>query len=213
MPVGVAPCGFRIEGNLVFMEQLVEVANQMQEKAWDVVEDTKIIQLWSSIGATINRVGSLKTGLLINNRDIDFHVYTNPFKLADSFAVMSRLAENKRIKTITYTNLLEAEDKCIEWHAFYDDKGGHTWRIDLIHILSDSPYAGYFEKVAERISLVLTQDTRAAILRIKNAVPEDKKVMGIQVYKAVIEDGVRDVESFWKWLEKNPDEGIVTWMP
>jgi hypothetical protein len=195
------------------MESILDIARQMQNEAWAVIEDTDVMGLWASIGATINLVGSLKTDLLINNRDIDFHIYTNPFKLADSFSVMSRLAENKRIKMINYSNLLEAEDKCIEWHAFYDDRDGNSWQIDMIHILNESPYVGYFENVAERISKVLTSETREAILRIKNAIPIDKKVMSIQIYQAVIKDGIRDIESFRRWREQNPKDGIITWVP
>ncbi len=195
------------------MNQIFALADLMQKKAWDIIEDTNIIEIWSSIGATINLVGSLKMGLLINNRDIDFHIYTNPFRLADSFSAISGLAENKRIKTVSYANLTEADDKCIEWHASYEDTEGDSWQIDMIHILSESPYAGHFEKVAERISQVMTQETQEAILRIKNTVPIENKVMGIQIYRAVIENGIRDVESFLQWKEQNPDEGIITWIP
>ena len=37
--------------------------------------------------------------------------------------------------------------------------------------------------------------------------------MSIQKYQAVIEDGVRDLEAFWRWKEQNPNEGIVIWVP
>ena len=195
------------------MKNIVETAKQIQKEAWTVIEDTDIIKHWESVGATINLVGSLKTGLLIKNRDIDFHIYTDPFNLADSFLAISKLAENKRIKTISYANLIEAEDRCIEWHAFYDDKNGNAWQIDMIHILNDSPYTGYFENVAERISKVLTQETREAILRIKNAIPVEEKVMSILIYQSVIEGGIRDIDGFWNWKEQNPDDGIVTWVP
>lgn len=49
------------------MKQIFEIAESMQKSAWDVIKDTNIIEIWSSIGATINLVGSLKMGLLINN--------------------------------------------------------------------------------------------------------------------------------------------------
>lgn len=195
------------------MDHIFEMAETIQKRAWKIIEDTDIIKIWSSIGATINLVGSLKTGLLIKNQDIDFHIYTNPFKLSDSFLAVARLAENKRIRTVHYTNLLEAEDQCLEWHATYEGQDGDLWKIDMIHILNESPYAGYFEKVAERISAVLTPETREAILRIKYSIPEDKKVMGILVYRAVIESGVRDMDVFWQWLEQHQDEGIVNWIP
>lgn len=195
------------------MKTIFQVAKQMQEAAWTVIHETGVINHWSSVGATINLVGSLKTGLLINNRDIDFHIYTNPFKLSDGFSAMSKLAENKRIKAITYSNLLEAEDRCIEWHAVYEDQNGTSWQIDMIHILNESPYAGFFENVAERISNVLTQETREAILKIKYEIPNDKKVMSIQIYQAVIEGGIRDIEAFWRWEKENPSTGIITWVP
>ena len=108
---------------------------------------------------------------------------------------------------------MDAEDRCIEWHAFYEDPDGHSWQIDMIHILNDSPYAGHFEKVADRISKVLTPEMRDSILRIKHHIPLEKKVMGIQIYRAVIESGIRDIDSFWQWKKQNPDEGIITWMP
>ena len=185
----------------------------MQKEAWSVIEKTDIIKHWTSIGATINLVGSLKTNLLINNRDIDFHIYTNPFKLSDSFLAVSRLAENKFIKAINYTNLLEAEDKCIEWHATYEDQNGDSWQIDMIHILNESPYAGYFENVAKRISMVLTQETLEAILRIKSEIPDDRKIASIQVYRAVIEGGIRNIGGFWSWEKQNADDSIITWVP
>ncbi len=195
------------------MKQIFEHAESMQKNAWEIINDTNIIEIWSSMGATINLVGSLKMGLLINHRDIDFHIYTTPFKLSDSFSAISKLAENKRIKIINYGNLLEAEDQCIEWHAIYEGKDGHSWQIDMIHILNESPYAGHFEKVAERISAVLTPELRGNILKIKNSIPNEKKVMGIQIYKAVIKDGIQEIDSFWQWKRQNPDEGIITWMP
>ena len=195
------------------MKALLNTASLMQQAAWRIIKETKVIEIWESIGATINLVGSLKMGLLMNHRDIDFHIYTDPFSLADSFTAMARLAENSRIKSINYVNLLEAEDRCIEWHAFYEDGEGLIWQMDLIHILKDSPFDGYFEETAERIIKALTPETRDAILQIKNDIPEERKVMGIRIYQAVLEGGVRDVKSFRDWAEKNPTPGIVTWRP
>lgn len=195
------------------MNQIYSIVSSMQKQAWDIINDTDLIGIWTSIGATINLVGSLKTGLLINNRDIDFHIYTNPFRLSDSFSAVSRLAQNRRIKSISYTNLLEDHDKCLEWHAFYNDTMGCSWQINMFHILNESPWAGYSEKVDQRISEMLTQETRRAVLEIKNAIPSQEKLTGIQVYKAVIEDGIRDVDSFWEWKKQNPEQGIIKWMP
>lgn len=188
-------------------------AARMQARACEIIEQLDVVHIWESIGARVNLVGSLKTGLLINHRDIDFHIYTDPFVLEDSFTAVARLAQNPHILQVSYNNLLEAEDRCVEWHAVYIDEYKESWQIDMIHILPDSPYAGYFEKVAERISAVLTGETRAAILQIKDALPEGQKVMGIQVYKAVIADGIRTSADFSRWLAQNNETGILQWMP
>jgi hypothetical protein len=195
------------------MDQIIEIAEAAQKRAWEVIKELNLVEIWTSIGAKANLVGSLKTGLMINNKDIDFHIYTDPFKLSDSFLAMSRLAEKPGIRSISYTNLLEAEDKCIEWHAFYEDNQGETWQLDLIHILPGSTYAGHFEEVAKRICAALTPETRQAILKIKHGLPSDKKVRAIEVYQAVLSAGVRDLESFWKWKAAQPQAGIIDWMP
>jgi len=195
------------------MDSIFEISARAQQRAWEIVADTQVVEIWEAVGATVNLVGSLKMGLLLNHHDIDFHIYTDPFRLSDSFAAISRLAENPRIKAIQYANLLQAEDRCIEWHASYEAAAGDHWQLDMIHILNDSPYAGYFERVAGRIGERLTPQTRQTILEIKQAVPAGKKVMGVQIYRAVLEDGVSDAAAFWQWLEQNPNQGIIDWMP
>ena len=194
------------------MKDIIELAEDRQKKAWEVIRDAKIIDAWTSIGAEINLVGSLKTGLLINNPDIDFHIYTSPFALADSFKAMSIVAENGRVKKIKYANLLCEED-CLEWHAWYEDNEGLLWQIDMIHILYESPYAGKFERVAERISEVLTEETRKAILSIKNSAPSGQKTMGIEVNMAVIRDGIRSYADFVEWKQSGRHGGTIDWEP
>jgi hypothetical protein len=194
-------------------EALFERSARLQEQAFEIIADTRIVQIWEDIGATINLVGSLKMGLAATNPDIDFHIYTDPFKLEDSFRAVANLAQDKHIKAITYGNLLEEEDRCVEWHATYRDDNGQDWQIDMIHILPDSAYAGFFERVAERINQVLTDDLRAAILKIKLAIPANEKVMGIRIYRAVIEGGARDLAGFRDWQAGHTLLGIEKWMP
>ena len=58
------------------MEHLLELAKRNQERAWEVIRQTDIINIWKSVGAEINLVGSLNMGLLMKHKDIDFHIYT-----------------------------------------------------------------------------------------------------------------------------------------
>lgn len=192
---------------------LLDIATLNQQKAWSIIKDSRIIQIWESVGAKVNLVGSLKTGLLMKHRDIDFHIYSSPLNLSDSFRAMAVLAENPSVQKIEYTNLLDTEEECIEWHAWYQDREGELWQIDMIHIREGSRYDGYFEKVAERISAVLTDEMRCAILHLKNETPEDEKIMGIEYYQAVIRDGVRSYSDFEEWRMLHPVTGVVEWMP
>lgn len=195
------------------MKEILALSEKNQQRAWEIIKDTKVIEIWESVGATINLVGSLKLGLMAKHCDIDFHIYTFPFKLSDSFAAIAKLAEHPLVKRIEYTNFLDAEDECIEWHAWIEDKDHNMWHIDMIHIIKESRYDGYFEKVSDRIAAVLTEEMQNTILRLKFETPDNKKIMGIEYYRAVIEGGVRTLEEFTRWRKENPVVGILEWMP
>lgn len=195
------------------MEPIIEIAQKNQQKAWNIINDTDIINIWKEVGAEIHLVGSLNMGLLMKHRDIDFHIYSSPLSLSDSFSAIAKLAENKQIQRIEFTNLLNTDEMCLEWHAWYLDSNSELWQIDMIHILKGSTYDGYFEKMAKRISAVLTNETRYAILKLKYETPDVEKIMGIEYYQAVIQDGVRTYSEFIEWRKKHPVTGIVEWMP
>lgn len=192
---------------------ILELAKRNQQKAWEIIEDTRIVRIWEGIGAKVNLVGSLRTGLLIKHRDIDFHIYTSPLDLSASFRAMAELAENTSVKKIEYTNLLHTAEACIEWHAWYQDMEGELWQMDMIHIQEGSRYDGYFERVAERISAVLTDEMRLAILKLKYETPDTEKIMGVEYYQAVIQDGVRSYPEFEEWRRLHPAVGVVEWVP
>ena len=192
---------------------ILELAKRNQQKAWEIIEDTRIVRIWEGMGAKVNLVGSLRTGLLMKHRDIDFHIYTSPLDLSASFRVMAELAENTSVKKIEYTNLLHTAEACIEWHAWYQDMEGELWQMDMIHIQEGSRYDGYFERVAERISAVLTDEMRLAILKLKYETPDTEKIMGVEYYQAVIQDGVRSYPEFEEWRRLHPAVGVVEWVP
>ena len=192
---------------------IFDIASRNQQRAWEIIESTNVIPIWESVGAKVNLVGSLSTGLLMKHRDIDLHIYTSPLNLADSFRAMAKLSENVAIKKMECINLLYTVEACVEWHAWYQDSENDLWQIDMIHIRKGSRYDGYFEKVAERLNAVLTDETRRAILNLKYETPETEKIIGIEYYQAVIQDGVRSYTEFEVWRQAHPVTGIVEWMP
>ena len=88
-----------------------------------------------------------------------------------------------------------------------------TWQIDMIHLPEGSPWEGYFERVADRIAAVLTNETRRAILQLKYETPDGAKIPGIAYYRAVLSEGIRSYSAFEAWLQEHPVDGIVEWIP
>lgn len=83
----------------------------------------------------------------------------------------------------------------------------------MIHILKDSFYAGKMERVVERINEVMTLESKKTILTIKNDIPTNEKIMGIEIYMAVIRDNVKNYLEFTEWRKTQNNEQIIDWIP
>ena len=79
------------------MDKLSTLAAANQQRAQEVIRDSGIESIWRSVGAEPHLVGSLRTGLLITHRDIDFHIYSSPLRLEESFAAMTQLAADPAV--------------------------------------------------------------------------------------------------------------------
>jgi hypothetical protein len=88
-------------------------------------------------------------------------------------------------------------------------RNDQTWRIDLTLWLND-PHANvtaWHEALRETI----TAEQRSAVLRIKDVwhrLPDyPDRIGGLQIYTAVIDDGVRTVQQFATWLADHGYQG------
>lgn len=195
------------------MNALIKASENVQHRAWNIIRQTKVMDIWTAHGAEVNVVGSLAMGLMMKHLDIDLHVYSSPLTIKASFDAMSQIAECLGIIRIECRNLLDTEEECIEWHAWYVDGQGDTWQIDIIHIVKGSKYDGYFERMARQVKQALTDDTRLAILRLKNETPDNEHIMGVEYYQAVLKYGVRTMPEFIEWRKSHPTDGILEWTP
>lgn len=105
--------------------------------------------------------------LLVKHLDIDIHVYSAGITEASSSAIVADLAKDPRIKEIRCINGLYTDERCIAWHAIYEDEVGDKWQIDMKHIEAGAKYDGFFERMSRRINELLTAEQRDAILRLK----------------------------------------------
>ena len=193
------------------VEDIISLAEKNLTAAEKVIQNCGIIKAWQDIGAEINLVDSVRMGLLMTHRDIDFHIYTQNLSITESFKAVAKIAAHPGIEKITYENLLNEEDSCLEWHAWYRDNEKNLWQIE--HIRRGSVYDGFFEKQADRICAVMTPAQKEIILRLKYETPAEEKIGGIEYYMAVIRDGIKDWKGFSAWRKANPQTGIISWLP
>ncbi len=189
---------------------LLEISEARRQAALGVIRDSGVVEAWESVGATVNLVGSVRSGLIMKNLDIDFHVYTEEPMLIRGRAAIARL---KGVRDVQFRNLLDTEEECLEWHAAYDDAEGVVWQLDMIHIRRGSAFDGVIERTTDAIVARLTPATREAILRIKHDAPAGVKTPGIEVYYAVLELGLRTYDEFAVWKQANPDIDLLGWRP
>lgn len=192
---------------------ILKIAEKNCQAAWVVLNRTGIIPAWESIGATVNVVGSLKSGLMMKNLDIDLHIYTDQVDIGESFSVIQKLAESLSMKEINYINLTDTDEECIEWHTRYKDCNGNIWKFDMIHIRKGSKYDGVVERATEEISRKLTPEIRETILQIKAQVPDGESIPGIEIYHAVFDGNVKNYKELEQWRRTNPLKNSLEWLP
>ena len=190
---------------------ILNASKCIQQRAWNIIKQTEIIEKWANIGAETHIVGSLAMGLMMKHRDIDMHVYSSTLSIKNGFNVMAHIAETDNIKKIEYHNLTNTDEACIEWHAWYSAENGETWQIDMIHILKGSFYDGYFENVAKQIIAAMSPKQQETIIRLKFETPDDVKISGMEYYKAVIQDNVQSFEELLQWRRTHHFDTLIKW--
>ena len=194
---------------------ILKIAGQNCNYAMEVLNRTGLIIAWEKIGATVNIVGSLKSGLMMKNLDIDLHIYTEKVNIEESFSVMQKLAESLSLREINYINLTDTDEECIEWHTRYEDWNGKIWKFDMIHIRKGSKYDGVVERTTEEIVRKLTPELKQTILQIKSEIPSGETIPGIEIYMAVFSGKARNFEEFKEWRKSHPltmSDSLV-WQP
>ncbi|NLG27874.1 MAG: hypothetical protein GX557_08170 [Chloroflexi bacterium] len=190
---------------------LVARARERQARARGVMAALRLLEEWGKVGEPV-LVGATRTGLTVSP-DIDMEVYTQSPQIPDGFAVVARLAQVPGVCQVRFANELEGPDQGLYWQLRYRDPSGLMWKVDTWLVAHDHPQAHWAERFADALVATLTDDTRAAILRVKEALQGQADARGIDIYRAVLEGGVRDAEQFRRWQAATPSEGLIWWMP
>lgn len=189
----------------------VQQADALQIQAGKVVERLSLRRLWGGLGEFVP-VGSSRFGLMAT-ANLDFETYVDAPDPQEGFAVVAQIAAIPGVTRIEYLNFLGTSDPGLYWHIFYDDETGRTWDLDCWLVPHSHPHAGMAGALAEAMAAALTPETRRTILAVKHAIPKGQGYRGVDLYKAVLRDNVRDAQSFQAWLKDNPPPEMETWKP
>ena len=185
----------------------------LHRQASTVLRDSKVLEAWESIGGKIRGVGSFRSNLMIKNRDIDLHIYTDNLDVSQTLKALSPVIASERTTALNYINRADTGECCLEWHLQLKDNTGKEWKIDMIQILTGTKYDGVMEDIAEAIADAATPEIRKRILSLKYTCPDDEKICGIEFYKAVIDDHVTSWRQFTDWRKNNPPDALMSWKP
>jgi hypothetical protein len=140
---------------------------------------------------------------LMTWRDLDIHLLRDELDLPAFFALGGELAAllkshrmHFRDETVVGTPGLP---KGLYWGVYLGDEKAGAWKIDVwaTHREDFESVRRFNDGIASR----LTDETRAAILAVKTACwrhPQYRRgFTSADVYAAVLDRGVRDVDAFW----------------
>lgn len=183
-----------------------------QNKAQEILKQSGIAEIWEKSGYRVNIIGSLRMGLLAAHKDIDLHVYSRHITEESSFAIAAKIAKLPNVTEIRCINGLHTDEHCMAWHIFYRHED-EIWQIDVIHIEEGTQYDGYFEKMADRISEIMTAEQKDTILRLKFEAQPGNDYHGVEYYEAVIADGIAGMKEFEQWVINHRKKPPYYWIP
>ncbi|MFI1825227.1 hypothetical protein ACH41E_02065 [Streptomyces sp. NPDC020412] len=186
--------------------------DELRAAAEAVYRELRLDELLAGVG-TPTVVGSAALGLMVR-RDLDLDVTCERLDdaaVAAVAAVGARLATHPQVRLVTFRN------DCGAWNREPDAypnglylgvecvSSGATWNLDVWFL--DEPERQPSTAHLTTLRPRLTDRTRAAIIDIKRAWADRPEygttVKSFDVYRAVLDDGVRDPAQFETWARRD----------
>lgn len=192
-----------------FAHALLCRQDAMQAEARRVVATLGLQELLAQAGE-VTEHGSSVSGLMAW-RDIDFGVRSPGLTTERAFEIMLPLLQHPRTARVRYQNetgsrifMGDPRNERLFFMLYYDHTDGETWKIDIAFWMS--PERHDEGEYTDRIRARLTDDTRAAILWIKelwHGLAAYPAVVGsVDIYTAVLDHGVRTPDEFDAYLAR-----------
>ncbi|MEU9464454.1 hypothetical protein [Streptomyces sp. NPDC048312] len=181
----------------------------LRAEAEGVYRELRLDKLLADVG-TPTIVGSAALGLMVR-RDLDLDVVCERLDdaaVAAVAAVGARLATHPHVRLVTFRNDCGAWNR--ELDAYPDGlylgvecvSSGAAWNLDVWFL--DEPERQPSTAHLATLRPRLTDESRAAIIEIKRTWADRPEygttVKSFDVYRAVLDDGVRDSARFETWV-------------
>jgi hypothetical protein len=194
----------------VKVDDLLRRQDELQAEAAALRSDLALDTCLSGHGRVID-VGSAALGLMVW-RDLDLTVVCQTLDVGPVADTGARLARHQRVRQVRFRN----DTGVWNTDSGYPDglylgldcrgRDDHRWNVDIWFV--DQPDRQPDLAHARELPPRLTLQTRAAILLIKHAWarrPEyGQGVTSWDIYRAVLDDGVRTTADFEQWTHRRP---------
>jgi hypothetical protein len=181
-----------------------------QRAAREILGRLRLLDSWAEAGVP-KLVGAAAYGLMVAP-DIDIEIFCDVPTVDPGFAIVSELAREPSIWKVRFSNELDRPDRGLYWQLRYRADDAEVWKVDMWLLGHDHPGPRSVDLV-EPMKRALTDETRAAILEIKEALFGQPGVHSIEIYEAVLEDGVRSATEFSAWRTRREPSGLTSWRP
>lgn len=188
---------------------LLQRQNVRQEKARAVMNSLQPLKRWETFGQP-RLCGAMPCGLLVAP-DIDIEIYGD-LRVDSGFSLMSEWARDPAVDRILFINAVGETDAGLGWELRFR-LGGVPWRVQMWLLPAD--YEGpRSADLVEPMLAALRSESRCSILRIKEGLLARKtEYRSIDVYRSVLDFGVKDVEEYDEWCQSYSSTGLLGWSP
>ncbi len=194
------------------MSDILSRANERHVVALQILSELQLLSKWSVFGRPV-LVGAVAYNLVVSP-DIDIEIYCPILKIEHGFEVLCQCALHPNVTHVRFANHLKDRDQALYWQIRYQNTDGIEWKIDMWS--ADQAYSlPRSENLVEPMKNVLTEESRKVILELKEKRIEDPSLNcpSIDLYRAVIDDGIRTIREMRMWLGKQKTGELTNWRP
>lgn len=194
------------------IEKILIESSCKRQEAMEIIRELDLPGTWGRFGRPII-VGAIAYDLVFDY-DIDMEIYCPTLRIEDGFQVLSDCSRKSNlVRGCSFQNHLNGPDGALYWQFSVSYKG-HYWKIDMWSAPEDYALPRSETFVGPMVR-ALTPDTRKAILSLKWHRSQDPTLQcpSIDLYRAVIQDGIRTPDGFREWLVTQTVGELSSWIP